>query len=150
MKKYTVFFLLALLILFADSAVAQKAKTNDIFGYYTIEKPTKDFADISEVHLSGNYGAKEKPPVYGLIRLKKKSAKDFQVLKPTLNGKNLTFTTKAVGGISYQFEGAFTKLGDFPTLRPEGEILLKGKLTKYRGKTKIAEANVSFLYSAGD
>jgi hypothetical protein len=150
MKKYKVFFLLALLVLFTDSAVAQKANTVDIFGYYTINNPTKDFADISEVHLSGNYGAQEKPPVYGLIRLKKKSAKDFQILKPTLNGKNLTFITKAVGGISYQFEGVFTKLGDLPTLRPEGEILLKGKLTKYRGKTKIAEANVSFLYSAGD
>jgi hypothetical protein len=134
----------------AITTFGQKNQSVDIFGYYTIEKPTKEFADISEVHLSGNYGAKEKPPVYGLIRLKKKSAKDFQVLKPTLNGKNLTFATKTVGGISYQFEGAFTKLGDLPTLQPEGEILLKGKLTKYKAKTKIAEANVSFLYSAGD
>jgi len=149
MKTYKILFLLTLLSLFVLPTLAQKNKV-DVFGYYTIEKPTKDFADISEVHLSGNYGAQEKPPVYGLIRLKKKSAKDFQILKPTLNGKNLTFITREVGGIYYQFEGAFTKLGDFPTLRPEGEILLKGKLTKYRGKTKIAEANVSFLYSAGD
>ena len=149
MKKYKILFLLTLLGLFPLPTFAQKSKV-DIFGYYTIEKPTKNFADISEIHLSGNYGAQEKPPVYGLIRLKKKSTKDFHVLKPTINGRNLTFTTKTVGGISYQFDGAFTKLGDFPTLRPEGEILLKGKLTKYRGKTKLAEANVSFLYSAGD
>ena len=150
MRKLSFLFLFLMLSASAITTFGQKNQSVDIFGYYTIEKPTKEFADISEVHLSGNYGAKEKPPVYGLIRLKKKSAKDFQVLKPTLNGKNLTFATKTVGGISYQFEGAFTKLGDLPTLQPEGEILLKGKLTKYKAKTKIAEANVSFLYSAGD
>lgn len=150
MRKLSILFLFLLLSASAITTFGQKNQTIDIFGYYTIEKPTKDFADISEVHLSGNYGAQEKPPVYGLIRLKKKTAKDFQILKPTLNEKNLTFATKAVGGISYQFEGAFTKLGDLPTLRPEGEAILKGKLTKYRGKTKIAEANVSLTYSAGD
>jgi hypothetical protein len=150
MKKYKNLFLFALLLFFVDSALAQKANTTNIFGYYTIEKSPKDFADISEIHLSGDYGAQLKPPVYGLIRLKKKGAKDFLLLKPKLNGKNLTFTTKAVGGISYQFDGIFTKLGNFPETRPEGEILLKGELTKYKGKTKIAGANVGFSYSAGD
>jgi hypothetical protein len=150
MRKLSLLILFLLLSASAITTFGQKNQRVDIFGYYKIDKPTKDLTDISEVHLSGNYGAQEKPPAYGLIRLKKKNAKDFQLLKPTLNGKNLSFATKVVGGISYQFEGAFTKLGDLPTLRPEGEILLKGKLTKYRGKTKIAEANVSFLYSAGD
>jgi len=150
MKNYKILFLLMLLGLFASPIFDQKNNKVDIFGYYTIEKPTKAFADISEIHLGGNYGAQEKPPVYGLIRLKKKSAKDFPLLKPTLNGKNLTFKTKAIGGISYQFDGTFTKLGNFPETRPEGEILLKGKLMKYKGETKIAEANVSFSYSAGD
>ena len=127
--------------------IIQKA---DIFGYYFIEKPTKDFADISEIHLAGDYGAQQKPPFYGLIRLKKKAAKDFPLLKPDLSGKNISFTTKEVGGISYQFSGSFTKLEDFPTTRPEGEILLKGKLTKFKGKTQLAEADVKFSYSAGD
>ena len=150
MRKFSIHFLLLFLSVPALTTFAQKNNKVDVFGYYTIKNPTKTFADISEIHLSGNYGAQEKPPIYGLIRLKKKSAKDFQLLKPTLNGKNLTFTTKAVGGISYQFDGTFTKLGNFPETRPEGEILLKGRLTKYKGKTKIVEANVSFSYSAGD
>jgi hypothetical protein len=149
MKKYKILCLLTLFGLFVLPTFAQRNKV-DIFGYYRIEKPMKDFADISEVHLAGNYGAQEKPPTYGLIRLKKKTAKDFPLLKPVLNGKNLTFTTKEVGGISYQFSGTFTKLGDFPTVQPNGETLLSGKLTKYKGKTKIAEANVKFSYEAGD
>lgn len=150
MRKFTILFLFLFFSISAVSAFAQTKNNVDIFGYYTIVKPTKDFADISMIHLGGNYGANEKPPVYGLIRLKKKSAKDFPLLKPKLNGKNITFTTKAVGGISYQFDGVFTKLGDFPSLQPNGEILLSGKLTKYNGKTRLAEANVKLSYEAGD
>ena len=96
MKKYSFLLLAAFFSLFAVSTFAQKA-TTDIFGYYTIVKPTKDFADIFIIHLGGNYGAQQKPSFYGLVRLKKKSAKDFYLLKPTLNGKNLTFTTEQVG-----------------------------------------------------
>lgn len=148
MRKFSLLFLF--LLMSALTTFTQKNNKVDIFGYYTIEKPMKDFVDISEIHLVGDYGEQLKPPVYGLIGMKKKGAKAFQLLKPTLNGKNLTFTTKTVGGISYQFDGAFTKLGNFPALQPNGEILLKGKLIKYKGKTKIAEADVKFSYFAGD
>ncbi len=102
------------------------------------------------IHLAGDYGAQQKPPFYGLIRLTAKNAKDFRLLKPTLSGKNLTFSTTAVNRISYKFSGKFTKLGNFPELQPNGEILLTGTLTKYRGKTKIASANVKLSYQAGD
>ena len=145
-KASSVFFMFCA---FAVTAFAQNS-TTDIFGYYFIEKAPKAFADISEIHLAGNYGAEQKPPFYGLIRLKAKRAKDFQLLKPTLDGKNLTFSTTAVNGISYTFTGTFTKLGDFPNERPEGEILLKGTLTKLKGKAILAKANLSFSYSAGD
>lgn len=149
MKKIKILFSVAFVFAFALSAFGQ-TETTDIFGYYSIEKPTKDFANISEIHLSGNYGAEQKPPAYGLIRLKAKNAKDFQIQKPALDGKNLTFSTNEVSGISYKFEGEFSKLGNFPELQPNGEILLTGTLTKYRGKTKIASANVKLLYSTGD
>lgn len=149
MKLLKVIFPILLLCVFVLTAHAQSS-TNDIFGYYFIEKSPKTFADISEIHLGGNYGAEQTPPFYGLIRLKSKKAKDFHLLKPTLNGKDLTFSTKSVGGINYTFSGTFTKLGDFPSERPEGEVLLKGTLIKFKGKTIIAKANVSFTYSAGD
>lgn len=123
---------------------------NEFFGYYYIQNPTKDFADISEIHLAGNYGEQQNPKFYGLIRMKRKSAKDFQLLKPIVQGKNISFSTKPVAGISYRFSGAFTKLGDFPEMRPDGEVILKGTLQKFKGKIKIAEAKVSFTYSGGD
>jgi hypothetical protein len=149
MKKFKILFLVALFSVFALPAFAQTDKV-DIFGYYTIEKPTKAFADISEIHLAGGYGEQQSPPFYGLIRLKNKKSKDFRLLKPALNGKNFTFTTRTVGGISYKFVGTFTKLGNFPELRPDGEIVLTGKLTKLKGKTKLAEANIILSYFAGD
>lgn len=147
MKKIKYVFLFLSICLCAEAAFAQKV---EIFGYYTIEKAPKAFFDISEIHLAGEYGEQQKPPFYGLIRLKNKSAKDFRILKPTLNGKNLTFKTNTVGGISYQFSGTFTKLENFPETQPNGEILLKGKLIKYRGKQKLAEAYVNLSYFAGD
>jgi hypothetical protein len=148
MKKFRILVFAMLLCGFAVSAYSQE-KT-DIFGYYFIEKAPKAFADISEIHLAGEYGEQQKPPMYGLIRMKGKKVADFKLLKPTLSGKNLTFSTKTVGGINYKFVGAFTKLGSFPTLQPNGEILLTGTLTKYRGKKIIASAKVKFSYEAGD
>jgi hypothetical protein len=151
MKKITkILFLTMLLCAFALPAFAQDKDKVDIFGYYSIVKPTKAFADISEIHLAGDYGETQNPVFYGLIRLKSKKSKDFQLLKPSLSGKNLTFSTKSVGNISYKFVGAFTKLGEFPVLQPNGEVLLKGTLTKYRGKKQIASANVKLSYFAGD
>ncbi len=148
MKKFKILVFTMLFCAFAFSAYSQE-KT-DIFGYYSIEKAPKAFADISEIHLAGEYGEQQNPVFYGLIRMKSKRALDYKLLKPSLNGKNLTFSTKSVGNISYKFVGAFTKLGDFPTLQPNGEIILKGTLTKYRGKKKIASANVKFSYFTGD
>ena len=136
---------------FALPAFAQKL---DTFGYYTIKRPTKDFADISEIHLSGDYGAEQKPPVYGLIRLKKKSAKDYRLLKPTVKGRTVSFTTRTVAGVYYKFTGAFTKL--FDDLKnevqgtPTGGTALQGTLVKYRGKKKIAQALVKCTYFGGD
>ena len=149
MKYCRIPFLTLVLCFLALPAFAQSTKT-DIFGYYFLEKPPKAFANISEINLGGDVGLKDKPPFYGLIRMTNKKAKDFLLLKPTLNGNDLTFSTKSVGGISYTFKGTFTRLGNFPEERPESEVLLKGLLTKLKGKTKIAEANVSFSYTAGD
>jgi hypothetical protein len=148
LKKTKILFFLILLCACAVPASAQK--TVDIFGYYSIVQPTKAFADISELHLGGNYGEIQTPKFYGFIRMKNKRALDYKLLKPALSDKNLTFATKAVGNVSYKFVGTFTKLGDFPELQPNGEILLTGKLSKYRGKKRIASANVKLSYFAGD
>jgi hypothetical protein len=147
MKKHLLFCFAALFLSFAF--INARAQTeNDIFGYYTIEgRAPAAFADISEIHLAGDYGARQKPPVHGLIRLKSKAARDFRVNKPALNGKNISFTTATVGGISYKFSGTFVR---FPNNAAQEGTILRGVLQKFRGKTKIAEANVKFTYDAGD
>jgi hypothetical protein len=147
MKK--LLFVCAAFLLIGFGLTTASAQTeNDIFGYYTIQgNAPVGFADISEIHLAGDYGAQQSPPVHGMIRLKNKTAKDFAVNKPVLNGKNITFTTKAVGGVSYEFTGTFVK---FPNNTQQAGTVLRGVLRKYRGKTKIAEANVKFSYDAGD
>lgn len=147
MKKTKLLFLITLLLVL--SAVPAFAQKTDIFGYYFIEKPSKAFADISEINLAGDEGLNDKPVFYGLIRMTRKAAKDFILNKPEMDGKNITFTTKAVAGVNYQFSGAFTKLDDFPANPPEG-VILQGTLTKLKGKTKLAEAKVKFTYSPGD
>jgi hypothetical protein len=148
MKIQILLFVALVSLAFVLPAAAQKKV--DVFGYYTIVSATDDFFDISEIHLAGTYGAQQTPKVYGLIRMRDQSAKDFDLLKPTMVGKRITFTTKTVGGVHYAFDGTFTKLGDFPVTRPEGQTLLRGTLSKYRGKKKIASGTFNFIYSAGD
>lgn len=145
MKKTLVFSLAFLFIGFA--AAAAKAQTgNDTFGYYSIDgKVPAAFADIDVIHLAGSYGAQRKPPVHGMIRPKK--GRDFPLLKPALSGKNISFTTQAVGGISYKFTGTFVK---FPNNEQQAGVILRGVLQKFKGKTKIAGASVRFTYDAGD
>ena len=145
MKKTLVFCLAFLFIGFA-SMPAKAQNGNDVFGYYSIDgKVPAAFAGIDVIHLAGSYGAEQKPPVHGMIRPKK--GKDFPLLKPALRGKNISFTTKAVGGISYKFTGTFVK---FPNNEQQEGIILRGVLQKFKGRTKIAEANVKFTYEAGD
>jgi hypothetical protein len=133
----------------------------DVFGYYYLPegKAPKGFQDISELHLSTfDYkdGKELTVPLYGWIRLKPKVVKgkevavDFPLVTPTRKERSLTFTTKEVGGVSYRFAGAFTRLGNFPEERPEGEVILKGRLTKLQGGKVATESDVGFHYTGGD
>lgn len=141
----------------AGAAGAPPAKV-DVFGYYYLPdgKAPKGFQDISELHLSTfDYkdGKELTVPLYGWIRLKpqgKEVAVDFPLVAPTRKERSLTFTTKEVGGVSYRFAGAFTKLGNFPEERPEGEVILKGRLAKLQGGKVVAEGDAGFHYTGGD
>lgn len=148
-KSFLILLIINLSGLFCFAGPSFPAE-DDYFGYYYIEKPTKAFADISEIHLAGSYGEQQKPKFYGLIRLKKKSSKDFQILQPAVQGKNISFETKAVAGLSYHFTGTFTKMENFPETRPDGQVILKGTLQKFKGKIKIAESKVALTYAGGD
>lgn len=146
-----ILLILAVFALVAAGAQAQDKKNGkDIFGYFYFKgRVSNDFTDIREIHLAGDFGAREKPPFYGLIRLKSRNAKDFAVLKPTGIGKNISFATKTVGGVSYQFTGAFTRVDiEERETKPE-EVVLKGTLTKLKNGAKVAAEAVSFTYFPG-
>lgn len=151
---------LALLGVAVLTAAGAPAKV-DVFGYYYLPegKAPKGFQDISELYLSTvDYrdGKELTVPLYGWIRLKPKkgrgaeSAVDFPLVNPVRKERSLAFTTKEVGGVSYRFKGAFTRLGNFPEERPEGEIILKGRLTRLQGGKVAAESDVGFHYTGGD
>ena len=150
---YRTFFLIAALLSLTilPTLAGTNAQKVDVFGYYFPQgKLPAAFAEISHLHLSTIDENANPAPLNGFIRPKRKAAKDYKLVSPKLEGKQLTFTTQAIGGVSYSFDGAFTKLGDFPTDRPEGEVILKGRLTKMLNGKKVAETNVSFTYTGGD
>ena len=134
------------------------SKKADIHGYFFIKgKAPQGFADIDNLVLGGDgeYGARANPPFYGQIRLKNKAGTDYKLRKPIMSGKNFSFKTESVRGVSYEFEGAFSRL-DFtePEKQPVGdkwnETVLSGTLKKMKAGKMIAQSKVSFRWELGD
>jgi hypothetical protein len=123
----------------------------DVTGaYFPTGTLLPDFADIDQLSLATIDDQGNPAPLNGFIRLKRKSAKDYKLVDPKLNGKNLTFSTTSVNGVSYSFTGTFEKLGNFPVNPPPtDEVILRGKLTKLLDGNMVIEADVNFTYSAG-
>jgi hypothetical protein len=68
----------------------------------------------------------------------------------TVSREKLVFTTVAINGISYSFEGRFLKDGVFATMELDNDaVVLEGRLTKFRRGEKIAEADMKFTYFGG-
>jgi hypothetical protein len=138
--------------------------TVDLFGYYYLAENVPSWcADIDQlnlftidVHFRGGDSTKpeiQPAPLWGFIRLKVDSGvrpTDFRLTDLKLNGRTFAFATQAVDSISYDFSGAFLKLGDFPNDPPNGEIVLAGHLRKLRAGRVLYGADVKFSYFAGD
>jgi hypothetical protein len=131
----------------ADTAVAG----SDVTGaYMIIGTVPAEFAEIDYLGLATIDDQGNPAPLNGFIRPKTSSAKDYKLIAPKMTGRSLTFTTAVVGGISYSFTGAFTRLGNFPVNPPEGEApVLKGTLSRLRNGQVVAMTSVGFSYSAG-
>jgi hypothetical protein len=138
-----------------STAPAASSQGPDIHGYFFIKgKAPKEFADIDHLNLggSGEYGAGAKPPYYGQIRLKTRGRTDFKLLKPAMNGNKFSFKTKTVGGVSYEFDGTFSRM-DFTEVdkQPMGEeVVLSGTLKKMKAGKMVAESKVDFRWELGD
>lgn len=119
-------------------------------GYFVKGALPSEFSEIEHLSLATIDDQGNPAPLNGFIRPKRRAAKDYQLLNPKLNGKTLTFSTKAVSGISYSFTGTFEKLADFSVNPPPSdEVILRGKLTKLLDGNMVMETDVNFTYSAG-
>lgn len=136
-----------------DSSAEKKGKEGqgDVTGaYFPAEDLGYQFAEIQYLSLATIDENGNPAPLNGFIRPKRKSARDYQLVNPKLDGKNLTFTTTTVGGVGYSFKGAFVKLDNFSANPPPSDqVILKGELTKTEDGTIVSTTDVSFTYSAG-
>lgn len=153
--KTTIFLTIAAFFVFGfilpKTTVAQEYYVDgreQIEGFYTLKgNISKDFKTIDYLEL--RHGREEKP-TFGIIKLKGKSGTSYKLMIPTLEDKSLSLKTKAVNGISYEFNGTFTRLNLMDTSDPDSkEVVLTGKLKKIsRGKV-IAEIDAQFTYYWG-
>src|SRR6185436_10876263 len=117
------------------------ANVIDASGTFSIHgKAPQAFANIAVLEIGGDdeYGWKANPPFFGFIRLNNAAKTDYKLLKPTIDDKNISFKTRAVGGVSYEFEGTFTQL-DYAEKDLRNQVVLSGTLKKMVGGKVAAE-----------
>jgi hypothetical protein len=133
------------------SSGAQSPAGSDVTGaYFAIGNLPAEFSEIDYLALATIDENAKPAPLNGFIRPKVLKSEDYHLVDPKLAGKNLSFTTKSVNGVSYSFTGVFDTLGNFPENPPEYEKpVLKGKLVKMKDGKMVAETDVNYSYSAG-
>jgi hypothetical protein len=149
--KLLVLLAVSSLVVGLAQPTATCANSIDASGTFSIHgKAPQAFANIEVLEIGGDdeYGWKANPPFYGFIRLNNRAKTDYKLLKPTIDGKNISFKTRAVGGVSYEFEGSFTQL-DFAEKDMRNQVVLSGTLKKLVGGKVTAEAKLDFDYTPG-
>ncbi|HYK04765.1 MAG TPA: hypothetical protein VE974_23635 [Thermoanaerobaculia bacterium] len=131
--------------------VPQDTDAGDVTGPYFPTAPfSGEFAELDHLLLATIDDSGSPAPLNGFLRPKKDSAEDYELVQPALVGRNLTFTTAAIDGVHYAFNGAFTRLDNFAANTPQpDEVVLSGTLTKLRDGNSIATTPVSFAYQPG-
>ena len=135
----------------ASNTKPETGAQGDVTGAYFVKGTLPgDYSEIEHLSLATIDDQGNPAPLNGFIRPKRRSAKDYKLVNPKLTGKNLTFSTTTVSGVSYSFTGTFEKLADFSANPPPpDEVILRGKLTKLLDGNMVIETDVDFTYSAG-
>lgn len=130
---------------------AAATASHDVTGaYFAMTDLPAEFAELDHLSLATIDENAAPAPLNGFLRPKELSAKDYTLVSPKLDGRNLTFTTIAVDGVHYEFTGAFEVLGKFAENPPNYETpVLTGTLTKLRDGRSVASTPVKFRYEAG-
>jgi hypothetical protein len=124
----------------------------DVTGaYFPVSALPAEFAELDHLHLATINEHAEPAPLNGFLRPRELSAQDYHLVAPRIEGRRLSFTTSRVGGVDYEFTGAFERTTDFAGNPPEhDEVVLAGTLTKRRNGAVAATTPVSFRYYVGD
>lgn len=118
--------------------------------YFAMADLPAEFAELEHLSLATIDDNAEPAPLNGFLRPKSRDAKDYALINPKLEGRNLTFATEAVDGVHYEFNGAFEVVGNFAAEPPSYETaVLTGTLTKFRDDRSVASTPVKFRYEAG-
>jgi len=137
------------LVLPADPDTLEKIDPTGYF-FFTTKLP-KAFGRIDHINLATVDENGQPAPLNGMVRMAGRSAPDYRTVNAQLEGSHITFTTAAVNGVSYAFDGTFQRTGDFSADPPPSDaVVLRGTFTKLKdGKAVIARA-VGFRYEMGD
>lgn len=135
----------------APVATATVPADHDVTGaYFPIDPLPVPFAELEHLSLANIDENAAPAPLNGFLRPKVRSAEDYVLVEPKLEGQQLTFTTTAHGGVHYTFEGRFEVLGKFPENPPSYEtVVLTGTLQRLRDGQPAASTPVRFRYEAG-
>jgi hypothetical protein len=128
--------------------IAEPDIEHDSGEYYIIGVPPKGFIEIDFIEiLTVEYDEKKRRlfPIEPTGHLQ--TAREFKFSRINITGKRVTFVTAERNGISYQFDGKFIPEEKVKYKSADGGEYsdyanLKGRLTKWRGGVKIAEAKV--------
>jgi hypothetical protein len=130
----------------ADDASCEFDEEGDYVLVGESPKGFEDFDFLSIVTTFYNSKTEKVIPIkpYGWIQTTKK----FSTSWLGITGKRISFITQARKGVSYKFDGKFVdeklKLKDENGEEYTEQVLLKGRLTKWRSGVKIAESKVRF------
>ena len=130
----------------ASWAVAQKF---DPEGEFNVEgKLPKELSEVSTIQLLRDIKRSFLNSHSGLYTNRGVTYR-FKTL--TVTRERFTFTTVAIGEISYSFTGRFLRGGVFAELDSDqwGKPILEGQLSKLRGRRKVSAASLKFSYFGG-
>jgi hypothetical protein len=130
----------------APSAFAQKF---DPEGEFNVEgKLPKELSEVSTIQLLRDIKKSFMNSHSGLYTNRGVTYR-FKTL--TVTRERFTFTTVAIGEISYSFTGRFLRGGVFAELDSDqwGKPILEGQLSKFRGRRKVSAASLKFSYFGG-
>ena len=131
----------AVFLLFAALALAQQPPLGDFTGRYTFLRDGEEVqltlspAPTAETDWSKPMEVSGYITRFGESDSDKDQMMDLFFKSGKLEGNRLTFATKAVHGIAYEFEGKIAR-GDAPSWAKDGYYIVSGKLTEHKTDAK--------------